>query len=44
MCYKSQALVASSTQPKASFEVWHSRLGHVSFDMLITLQKRDICM
>ncbi|KAI3719151.1 hypothetical protein L6452_20045 [Arctium lappa] len=33
------ALVATTFCPKASYEVWHSRLGHVSFDTIVSLQK-----
>uniref|UniRef100_A0A251TUQ9 Putative zinc finger, CCHC-type n=1 Tax=Helianthus annuus TaxID=4232 RepID=A0A251TUQ9_HELAN len=36
------ALVSSSSRPKASFEVWHSRLGHVHFDVISILQKLGI--
>ncbi|KAJ9556147.1 hypothetical protein OSB04_010761 [Centaurea solstitialis] len=34
-----QALIASNKTPKASFETWHSRLGHVNFDTLFYLHK-----
>ncbi|KAK1424653.1 hypothetical protein QVD17_19987 [Tagetes erecta] len=34
-----EALVASPSCPKASYEIWHSRLGHVSFDIITMLQK-----
>ncbi|KAJ0580159.1 putative RNA-directed DNA polymerase [Helianthus annuus] len=37
------ALVASSSCPKASFELWHSRLGHVNFDT-ISMLKHNGCL
>uniref|UniRef100_A0A251UMJ3 Putative ribonuclease H-like domain-containing protein n=1 Tax=Helianthus annuus TaxID=4232 RepID=A0A251UMJ3_HELAN len=33
-----EALVTTSSCPKASFELWHSRLGHVNFDTLSMLK------
>ncbi|GJW31652.1 retrovirus-related pol polyprotein from transposon TNT 1-94 [Tanacetum coccineum] len=37
-----QALIASNKTPRASFETWHSRLGHVNFDTLFSLNKRGL--
>lgn len=34
-----QALIASKKTLKASFEIWHSRLGHVNYDTLFSLHK-----
>lgn len=34
-----EAFVASTRSPKASYEVWHTRLGHVSFDTIANLNK-----
>uniref|UniRef100_A0A251RWD9 Putative zinc finger, CCHC-type n=1 Tax=Helianthus annuus TaxID=4232 RepID=A0A251RWD9_HELAN len=33
-----EALVSSHSCPKASFEIWHSRLGHVNFDVVSLLK------
>ncbi|KAJ0799808.1 putative RNA-directed DNA polymerase transcription factor Lambda-DB family [Helianthus annuus] len=38
-----EALVSTSTCPKASFELWHSRLGHVNFD-IVSLLKTNGCL
>lgn len=32
-------MLFASSCPKESFEIWHSRLGHVHFDVIIKLQK-----
>ncbi|KAD6795087.1 hypothetical protein E3N88_05983 [Mikania micrantha] len=40
---KHEALVASSSCPKASYEVWHSRLGHASLN-IITMLKQFGCL
>ncbi|KAK9078295.1 hypothetical protein SSX86_002352 [Deinandra increscens subsp. villosa] len=37
-----KAFVATTSCPKASFEDWHSRLGHVSFDSILLLQKSGV--
>ena len=38
--YDHTALVVSSrVSHKASFELWHSRLGHTSFDVILVLHK-----
>ncbi|KAJ0853298.1 putative RNA-directed DNA polymerase [Helianthus annuus] len=35
-----EALVSSSSCPKASFELWHARLGHVNFDVISMLKTK----
>ncbi|KAK9049437.1 hypothetical protein SSX86_031595 [Deinandra increscens subsp. villosa] len=37
-----KALVASVSCPKASFEEWHARLGHVSLDCIKLLEKLGV--
>ncbi|KAJ0837252.1 putative RNA-directed DNA polymerase [Helianthus annuus] len=37
-----QALVSNSSCPKASFELWHSRLGHVNFDIINMLKNNGL--
>lgn len=40
-----QALVASViSSNKASFELWHKRLGHVNYDVISLLNKNDFCV
>ncbi|KAL9996686.1 putative GAG-pre-integrase domain-containing protein [Helianthus debilis subsp. tardiflorus] len=38
-----EAFVSTHSCPKASFEQWHARLGHVNFD-IITLLKNNGCL
>ncbi|KAK9055823.1 hypothetical protein SSX86_026908 [Deinandra increscens subsp. villosa] len=39
---KNKAFVASTSTPKASFEEWHARLGHASFDVIKNLQSHGV--